>query len=123
MSNHRRIESTKPPIVTFVQILFYATAVINGINGIYSLGSPGMVKKALCVIMILTAIASVYAAYRLSIPALFSRYAANVLCTILIVTRIAEFAAWHSTGFLLGIILPVIVLWRINSPEAKAWFH
>ncbi len=123
MQSNQEVRSMKPSAVTFVQILFYLAALLNIVNGIFSFGSPGIVKKTLCIAMILFGIAAVFVAYRLNLPRGSRRQAAIVLSCILIVLRIIEFAVWGSIGFLLGVILPVIVIWRLYSSEAKAWFR
>lgn len=122
MQTNQEARAIKPAAVTFIQILLYLTALINIVNGIFSFGSPGMVKKILCIAMILFGIAAVFVAYRLSIPEAPQRQAAIVLSGILIVLRIIEFTVWGSIGFLLGVILPVIVIWRLYSSEVKTWF-
>lgn len=40
----------------------------------------------------------------------------------MIVLRLTEFAVWHNAGFIIGVILPVFVIWRLSSQEAKTWF-
>ncbi|MEC0180746.1 hypothetical protein P4H61_04450 [Paenibacillus peoriae] len=123
METQHEAHPRKPRVVTFVQILIYLAAILNVFNGIYSFGSAEMIKKVLCIVMIVFGIVAVYVASRLNIPAASPLNAAFVLSGILIVLRIVEFAVWHSIGFLLGVILPIIVIWRLNSPEAKAWFR
>ncbi|WP_088832422.1 hypothetical protein [Paenibacillus tyrfis] len=123
MYNNQAARSKKPPVVTFVQILIYAAALLNIVNGFYSFGSAGMLKKTLCIAMISFGVAAVWIAARLSYPDESRRKAAIVLSGVLITLRIVEFAVWYNVGFLLGIILPAFIIWRLNSPEAKAWFH
>ncbi|WP_269880320.1 hypothetical protein [Paenibacillus gyeongsangnamensis] len=113
----------KPTVVRFAQALIYLAAILNVINGVFSLGSAGMVKKTLCIAMIIFGVAAVYIATCLNNPNASGRNAAIVLSGILIALRIVEFAVWHNIGFLLGVILPIIVIWRLNSSEARAWFR
>ena len=113
----------KPQAVKFAQILLYLAAALNVVNGLYSFGSPGFVKKILCAAMILFGIAAIYVAARMNVPEASRRQAAVALAGILIALRIAEYAIWMNFGFLLGIILPVLVIWRLNGAEAKAWYR
>ncbi|KEQ22488.1 hypothetical protein [Paenibacillus tyrfis] len=123
MYNYQTARSKKPPVVTFVQVLIYAAALLNIVNGFYSFGSAGMLKKTLCIAMISFGVAAVWIVARLNYPEESRRKAAIALSGILIALRIVEFAVWYNVGFLLGLILPVFVIWRLNSSEAKAWFH
>ncbi|WP_046507124.1 hypothetical protein [Paenibacillus riograndensis] len=102
--------------------MIYLAAVLNIVNGVLSFGSAGILKKILCMTMIIFGLAAVWAASRLNIPNVTSRYAAIVLSGILIVLRIVEFTVWHNIGFLLGVVLPIIVIWRLNSTEVRDWF-
>ncbi|RXZ80285.1 hypothetical protein EBB07_19165 [Paenibacillaceae bacterium] len=122
MPTHQETYLKKPPLIQFIQILIYFAAVLNMINGIYSFGSAGLIKKGLCIAMILFGAAAVVVAARLNLPDNSRRRAAIILCGILVVLRIVEFVVWNSIGFVFGIILPIIIIWRLNSPEAKAWF-
>ncbi|MFD0679319.1 MULTISPECIES: hypothetical protein [unclassified Paenibacillus] len=122
MSNGLRANSKKPAVVTFAQILLNFAAVMNLVNGFYSFGNEEVLKKALAVAMIIFGAAAIWAATRLALPAVSGRKVAIGLSWILIALRLIEFAVWHNLGFLLGLILPLIVLWRLNSDEAKAWY-
>lgn len=122
--NHNEASALKKPsAVTFVQVLMYFTAVINVVNGFLSFGSTGLFKKTLCIAMILVGCAAVYVAARLNKPSESNRRAAIVLSGILIALRIVEFAVWYDIGFLIGMILPVFVIWRLNRSEARSWFR
>ncbi|GAA3401796.1 hypothetical protein ACFFNY_34415 [Paenibacillus hodogayensis] len=123
MPNSHGTFTKKPPAVTFAQVLLYLAALLNVGNGIYSLGSTDAVKTAICIAMIVFGIAAAFVASRLNKPDPARRQAAIALCGVLIVLRIVEFAVWSSIGFLLGLILPVLVIWRVSGPEAKAWFR
>ncbi|MHA7582915.1 hypothetical protein ACX12E_21425 [Paenibacillus vandeheii] len=41
----------------------------------------------------------------------------------MIVLRLIEFAVWLNVGFIIGVILPVFVIWRLSTQEAKTWFE
>ncbi|WP_163854776.1 hypothetical protein [Paenibacillus elgii] len=123
MPSNQEARAKKPPTVTFVQILIYLAAMLNVFNGVYSIGSAEMVKKIICIVMVVFGFVALYVASRLNTPDTSRRSAAIVLSGILILLRIVEFAVWHNIGFLLGVILPIIVIWRLNNSEAKAWFR
>lgn len=112
----------KPPAVTTVQILLYLSCVVNVVNGLLSWGSGTMEKKLLSLAMILFGIASVWVAVRLRTPKAEHRRLAIGFSIALLAFRIVEYTVWHSYGFVLGMLLPVLILWRLNSSEAKAWF-
>ncbi|SFM16926.1 hypothetical protein SAMN03159341_11911 [Paenibacillus sp. 1_12] len=114
--------SKKPAVVTFTQILIYLNAIVNIGNGIYSLGSEGIVKITLSIAMIILGIAAIWVATRLNTPIASRLRSAIVLSCILIVLRLIEFTVWHSFGLLLGTVLPILVIWRLNSMESKKWF-
>ncbi|WP_427052364.1 hypothetical protein [Paenibacillus sp. TC-CSREp1] len=122
MTNGLQASAKKPSAVTFTQILFYLAAAVNIVNGIYSLGSQGTVKKLICLAMIVVGVASIWVGARLSAPHVSRRSLAISLSVVIIVLRLIEFAVWQSIGFLLGVILPVLIIWRLNSTEAKNWF-
>ncbi|MEK8128702.1 hypothetical protein WMW72_12380 [Paenibacillus filicis] len=122
MNQELQASSKKPVVISTIQILLYIAAAIHVFNGIVSLGAEGMEKKIISLAMILFGIASVWVAARLSTPHPARRQSVIVLAVLLIVLRVVEFTVWHSYGFLLGILLPILVIWRLNSQEAKAWF-
>ncbi|MFF2480971.1 hypothetical protein [Paenibacillus sp. NPDC058071] len=115
--------SNRPASLWIVQLLLYFSGGLNIVNGIISFGSADAVKKSLSIAMLVLGVAAIFVALRLSTPKPASLRAAVVLSIVMIVLRIAEYAVWHSVGFLLGIILPIVVLWRLNSPEIKARFR
>lgn len=122
MSSQMQSESKKPSSVMLTQVLFYLAAVVNLFNGFYSVGSVEASKKILAVVMIIFGIAAVWVASRLGHRHPSRRDQALVLAWILIALRIVEYFVWHNFGFLLGIILPILVVWRLNKLEAKEWF-
>nr|WP_145402041.1 hypothetical protein [Paenibacillus xylanexedens] len=122
MKNGLQASGKKPSTVTFAQILLYLAAAVNIVNGIYSLGGEGTLNKWICLAMIVVGVASIWAGARLSYPHTSRRSFAFSLSIVMIVMRLIEFAVWQSIGLLLGVILPVIIIWRLNSTEAKGWF-
>ncbi|BBI34112.1 hypothetical protein [Cohnella abietis] len=122
MTSERRANTEKPMVVVTTQILLYLAAIVNVGNGIISLSSDETIKIILSVVMIAFGLAAAWVAARLGVPEASRLNTAVTLSVILIVLRIVEFSVWHSVGFLLGVILPVIVIWRLRSPEAKSWF-
>lgn len=122
MTNGTQAGAKKPAAVTLAQVLMYLAAAANIVNGIYSLGSEGTVKKLLCLSMIVVGAASIWVGARLSDPHASRRSFAVSLSIVMIVLRLIEFAVWQSIGFLLGVILPVLVIWRLSGTEAKNWF-
>ncbi|TVY04290.1 hypothetical protein [Cohnella terricola] len=122
MGNQPNARADKPRTLTIVQILLYAAAVLNIANGFISFASTDMLKKLLSAAMVLFGIAALLVASRLSIPKVVHLRAAIVLSSVLLVLRIAEYAVWHNIGFLLGAILPILVIWRLNDSDVKTWF-
>ncbi|MBE9916688.1 hypothetical protein G8C92_21970 [Paenibacillus donghaensis] len=123
MLNNHETRTQKPSAVSLAQILIYLAAVLNIVNGIYSFGSTGIIKKLLCIGMIVFGAAAFWVAARLGHPHRSRLTAAIALSIILIILRLLEFSVWHNIGFLLGVILPILVIWRLNSAEAKSWFR
>ncbi|MFC3746814.1 hypothetical protein [Paenibacillus sp. GCM10012306] len=122
MSSNVRTGSKKPSAVMLTQILLYLAAVVNLFNGFYSIGSQQTMKVVLAAVMIIFGIVALWVASRLGYPAPSRRQNAVLLASILIVLRIVEYFVWHNLGFLVGIILPILVVWRLNKTEAKEWF-
>jgi len=123
VTNGFKAVSQKPAEVTFSQILLYLAAAVNLINGIYSIGNESPAKKVLSFAMIIFGAAAVWAAARLGRPDPSRLKQALILAWILIVLRIVEFFIWYNLGFLLGIILPVLVIWRLTRAEVQNWFR
>ncbi|WP_187274611.1 hypothetical protein [Paenibacillus sp. N3.4] len=119
MISNSSTRSKQPTVVLFIQILIYLAVVINLVNGMLTIGDEGIAKKMVSLGMIIFGFAAIWVAVRLSTRSPSRQKNAIVLSIILIVLRIIEFTIWHSVGFLLGILLPVLVIWRLNSPEAK----
>ncbi|MFE4712432.1 hypothetical protein ACFRAM_16290 [Paenibacillus sp. NPDC056722] len=122
MSSNLRTSSQKPQAVMLTQILLYLAAVVNLFNGFYSIGSNNSLKMTLATIMILFGLVAIWVASRLGQPIPSRRNHAIVLASILILLRIVEYFVWHNFGFLVGIILPVLVVWRLGKTEAKEWY-
>jgi hypothetical protein len=122
MNNVTKSSVERPAEVRVTQILIYLTAVVNIFNGIYSIGGGGTVKTILAVCMIIFGVAAIWIGGRLKSPGESPWKMAFSFAVILIVLRIIEFLVWRNNGFLIGIILPILVIWRLNSPEARAWF-
>ncbi|MFF2015618.1 hypothetical protein [Paenibacillus sp. NPDC058177] len=122
MSSNLRTSSQKPQAVMLTQILLYLAAVVNLFNGFYSIGSNNSLKMTLAAIMILFGLVAIWVASRLGQPIPSRRNHAIVLASILILLRIVEYFVWHNFGFLVGIILPVLVVWRLGKTEAKEWY-
>lgn len=122
MTNGAQANSKKPATITFAQVLMYLAAAVNFVNGIYSLGSEGTVKKLLSLAMIVIGLTSIWVGARLNDRQASRRTYAVSLSIVIIMLRLIEFAVWQSIGLLLGVILPVILIWRLSSNEAKEWF-
>jgi uncharacterized membrane protein YhaH (DUF805 family) len=122
MSNQVQHTSKKPSAILLTQILFYLAAIVNLVNGFYAIGSDATNKMILAVVMIIFGIASVLVAARLGHRDASRRNHAIILAWVLIVLRIVEYTVWLNLGFLLGIILPILMLWRLNKAEAKSWY-
>lgn len=112
----------KPSAITAVQILLYLAALVNVVNGFLAIGDTGIVKKIVSAAMILIGTAALWAGLQLNTPTAARRNGTLVLCVLMIVLRVIEYAIWSSVGFLLGIILPVLVIWRLSSAETRQWF-
>ncbi|QLG40413.1 hypothetical protein HW560_21405 [Paenibacillus sp. E222] len=122
MLNGTQATAKKPATVTFVQVLMYLAAAVNIVNGMYSLGSEGTVKKLLCLAMIVVGSASIWVGARLNDRHPSRRSYAISLSIVIIMLRLIEFAILQNIGFLIGVILPVVIIWRLSSLEAKKWF-
>ncbi|WP_042160872.1 hypothetical protein [Paenibacillus gorillae] len=122
MSNDPGEQAQKPAAVLITQLLLYLAAIVNIVNGIYAIGNIETMKAVLAAVMIIFGAAAAWAAYRLSQPEASRRNYAVALAWLLIVLRLIEYFVWQNIGFLLGIILPILVLWRLNKPEMKAWY-
>jgi hypothetical protein len=122
LSSNLRTSRQKPQAVMLTQILLYLAGVVNLYNGFYSIGSDNSVKMTLAAIMILFGLVAIWVASRLGQPIPSRRNHAIVLASILILLRIVEYFVWHNFGFLVGIILPILVVWRFGKTEAKEWF-
>ncbi|GGG68164.1 hypothetical protein [Paenibacillus radicis (ex Gao et al. 2016)] len=123
MSNDLGAKAQKPAAILITQVLLYLAAIVNIVNGIYAIGNVEKVKVVLAVVMIVFGAAAAWVAYRLSQPEASSRNYAVALAWILIVLRLIEYSVWHNIGFLLGVILPILVLWRLYKRETKAWYN
>lgn len=123
MNNTKATDSHQPAAVRLIQILIYLAAVFNVINGLYSFGSPDSLKKWISITMIATGVAAAYVGFRMQNPSATGRTTAIVISVIMIVLRLIEFAVWLNVGFIIGVILPVFVIWRLSTQEAKTWFE
>ncbi|UPK41310.1 MULTISPECIES: hypothetical protein [Paenibacillus] len=122
MNNTKRIDSHRPAVIRLIQMLMYLAAFVNIINGIYSINSLDFLKKWLCIAMIVVGLAAAYVGFLLNSPSATSRTAVITLSVAMIGLRLIEFAVWQNVGFIIGVILPVLVIWKLRSQESKTWF-
>ncbi|MFF2089224.1 hypothetical protein [Paenibacillus sp. NPDC058174] len=115
-------QAQKPAAVLITQLLLYLGAIVNIVNGIYAIGNVETMKAVLAAVMIIFGIAAAWVAYRLSQPEASRRNYAVALAWIMVVLRLIEYFVWHNIGFLLGVILPILVLWRLYKAETRAWY-